>query len=443
MVTDTQTAHATLEDLIQPAGGLIGRAVQLPIQPGEPRFPIVSVSMGDIGQPLSSVARALEGRSATGTLDGAGGSFDYDEARIKAIAEGLERYSSCAYDEKQFLWATAEELGDEALDLDSIPRCSEKELAHPRCPIVAPDKRAPMRWVRGVSLLDGRLVWVPAVMVYLHIPFLSRGERIWLPISTGCAAHTSLERALAGAICEVLERDAISLTWLQQLPLPRIELDVVPGWLEPYLERNARASSGVEHLFFDATTDMGIPTVYSIQLSPRNDKLATLVMCSTELDPAAAIAKVIRESASSRIAMQAHGEPPASWDDFLHVFDGASYMGYRDRLPAFDFLVHSPHRRRLSEMPVLKSGEARQDLRTLLARLKERNMETIAIDISTDEALRVGMRVVRVIIPALQPLSFSYRARYLAHPRLYDAPRHMGYPVRSEDQINPWPQPFA
>lgn len=436
-------AAGTLESLVQPTSGLIGNVGQLTIQPGEPHFPIASSSLGDIGQPLPAVARALDGRSAAGTLDGAGGSLELSEARTRAIAEGLERYSSCAYDERQFRWATAEELGDEALDLDTLPRCSERELAHPACLLCAPDKHAPLRWVRGFSLQDGRLLWIPAVMVYLHIPYLSPGERIWLPISTGCAAHTTVEQALVGAICEVLERDAISLTWLQQLPLPRLELDELPPWLEQYMRRNARARQSVEHLFFDATTDLGVPTIYSLQLSPRDEMLAALVMCSTELDPAIAVAKVMRESASSRIAMHTPRVTPDKWDDFLHVFDGATCMGHRDHLCAFDFLVNSPKRRRLSEMRAIGSGDARQDLVNLLARLHQRDMDVFAVDISTDEALRAGMRVARVLIPALQPLSFSYRARYLAHPRLYDAPQRMGYPVHSEDKINPWPQPFA
>jgi ribosomal protein S12 methylthiotransferase accessory factor len=334
-------------------------------------------------------------------------------------------------------------LGAEALDLETLPQCSEQEMAHPNCLLRPIDKRAPLRWVRGFSLQDGRLVWIPAVMVYLHIPYLSPGERIWLPISTGCAAHTTVEQALIGAICEVLERDAISLTWLQRLPLPRLELDAVPDWLEQYIQQNERARQSVEHLFFDATTDLGVPTIYSVQFSPRDEMLATLVMCSTELDPAIAAAKVMRESASSRIAMHTPHVTPDKWDDFLHVFDGATYMGHPDRMPAFDFLVNSPNRRRLSEMQAIGTGDTRQDLVNLLARLRQRNMDVFAVDISTDEALRVGMRIVRVLIPALQPLSFSYRARYLAHPRLYDAPRRMGYPVHSEAEINPWPQPFA
>jgi ribosomal protein S12 methylthiotransferase accessory factor len=70
-------------------------------------------------------------------------------------------------------------------------------------------------------------------------------------------------------------------------------------------------------------------------------------------------------------------------------------------------------------------------------------MPVYAVDLSTDEAIRAGFRVVRVLIPSLQPLSFHYRARYLGHPRLYDAPAKMGYAVRAEGELNPWPQAFG
>ena len=246
-----------------------------------------------------------------------------------------------------------------------------------------------------------------------------------------------------GAICEVVERDAISLIWLEQLALPRIEMDSVPARLQGFLERNERASGAVRQLFFDATTDLGIPTVYSVQLSPHNQRLAALVMCSTELNPAVALAKVVSESASSRLALHRDWQPPAEWDRFSTVTDGAVYMGHPDRLSAFDFLVKSSQRRRLSEMAVLDTGDPKRNLTDLIERFRERQMDIYAVDITSDEALRAGMRVVRTIIPALQPLSFSYRARYLGHPRLYDGPQRMGYPVRSEAEVNYWPQPFA
>ncbi len=437
------TTLLNLERLAQPIGGLFSHIIQLPSAPGEPQFSTFNSSLGDVNQILTAFSPARESRLVAGSLNGSGGGLQEEEGRLKALAEGLERYSSCVYDDRQLIWATADELGDEALDLDTLPRCSEAELAHPRCPLLAPDKGAPMRWVRGVSLIDRRLVWIPAILAYLNISPLSPGERIAMPISTGCAAHISLEKALLSAMCEVIERDAISLTWLQKLPLPRIEFDVIPPRLQNYLARYERGQDQIERFFFDATTDLGVPTVYSLHLSPNNESVAALVMCSTELDPAIAVTKVMHESASSRIALQLSRTIPESWDDFIDVFHGAVYMGRRERLSAYEFLLSSPHRRRLSEMPAIGAGAARQDLAGLIQRFRERKMEALAVDLTTDEAMRAGMRVVKVIIPALQPLSFSYRARYLAHPRLYEAPRRMGYQAHTEPRLNPWPQPFA
>lgn len=431
-----------LEYVVSPLGGLVRSVQRLHGHPGEPAYSVFSAVLGDLTQVLPNVRAATQGRSTYGEIDGAGSGTDPDTAITRAIAEAVERYASCVYASEQFIWATANELGDEALDLDTVPVCSAAELAHPMCPIRVPDKDAPIRWVRGVSLMTRRPVWIPAVMVYLHIPYLSIGERFTLPISTGCATHTTVEQALVNAICEVIERDAISLTWLQQLPLPQIEFDTIPEPLVPHLERYR--NSDVKTYFFDATTDLGIPTVYSVDVSPRNPEVAALVMCATDLDPVRALTKVTREAASSRIAVQAPFHKRLDNPDlFIGVFHGAKYMGVPERLEAFNFLLQSPNRRRLSEIPVLDTGDPVRNLALLVRRLEEHGMEAFAVDLTTDEALRAGMRVVRVVIPQLQPLSFSYRARFLGHPRLYEAPRRMGYPVRSEAEINPWPQPFA
>jgi ribosomal protein S12 methylthiotransferase accessory factor len=183
--------------------------------------------------------------------------------------------------------------------------------------------------------------------------------------------------------------------------------------------------------------------VYSVDLSPHNEVLGQMVMCNTSLDPVDSVAKIIRESASSRIAMQVPREMPLSVDDFLHVFHGAAYMGGPERRADFEFLLESEAHRPFSELPVLTTGDSGRDLALLVQRLKEAGCDVIAVECTTDEARDVGFRVVRVIIPQLMPLSFTHRARYLAHPRLYEAPARMGHPVHSEAEINPHPQPFA
>ncbi|MGP4066177.1 YcaO-like family protein [Oceanobacillus sp. M65] len=410
--------------------------------PGEPDFPIKVASLGDISYAHEHIARVTLGKSIAGDLDGAGGDLREEESRIKAIAEALERYSSCIYDEKQFIWATANELGNKALDLTKVPMCSEEELAHPRVPVRKPQLDAPLRWVKGISLHTQKETWIPAIMSYLHLPAMSPGEKFWLPISTGCATHTSYEQALVNGINEVIERDAISLTWYQQLPLPHIIFDEVDQHMQNFLD-NTHTTHNIKQYIFDGTTDVGIPTVYSLQLTPHNDKLGALIMCATDLNPKNAINKVMREAASSRIAMMNRNEIPHNIDDFHGVFHGASYMAKQERLHAYDFLVNSENQVNLSQLENLEQDSPGSDLNFLLNRLEEKGFEAYAVDLTTDEAMKADMKVVRVIIPGLQPLSFSYRCRFLAHPRLYEGPRAMGYEVKSEEQINKWPQPFA
>lgn len=429
-----------LSELVSPLGGMISRVERLTSNPGEPALSVAYAKTGDLANIFDYVRMSTSGGTA-GEMDGTGSDMGPESASISALAEALERYSSAVYRPEQFIWATGRELGAEALDLDLIPRCSENELAHPKCLLRLPDKLAPIRWVRGVSLMTRKPVWIPAVMVYHYFPHMSLGERFWFPISTGCAAHTTYEQALVSGICEVVERDAISLLWLQMMALPEIDLSSLPEEAWPYIEKYRLSHVSIR--LFDATTDIGIPTAYGVILSPYNQQLATMVACSTDLDPVRAVIKVAREAVPARLALQVPRPRPESTDDFLSVFHGATYMGAPERQAAFRFLLDSEPTRSVSEMPRLESGNSGRNLELLLRQLKDKGFEAFAVDLTTDESLRVGIRVVRVIIPGLQPLSFSPRAQFLGHPRLYEAPRLMGHPSRTEANLNPNPQPFA
>jgi ribosomal protein S12 methylthiotransferase accessory factor len=435
----TTDAGPRLRDLVSPLGGLINDVSRLPVEPSSPQLAVFSASLGDV----SAVLVDQCGPECLGSLDGAGTGLDLERAEIVAVAESLERYANCVYDERQFRWATAEELaalGEDAVDLEALPRCSPTELADPQCPVVPADRTARIRWIRGLDLRTGKPAWVPATLVYIHFPS-EEAERITNPISTGSAAHPDPAVAACGALCEVIERDSISLTWLHQLALAEIEIDVAGPQLQPFLDTIAERDLTIR--LFDATTDLGIPTVYGVSIAPDHPRLHTVVSCATALDPQTAAAKAICEVVSVRIALQDDEPSAEDVEGFTGVSDGATYMCVPERASAFDFLLDSPARRRLSEMPSLATGDSTADLRLVCSRLAERGMDAYLVDLTTDEALRVGMTVVRAVVPGLQPLTFHYRARFLGSPRLYEAPARMGYPVRAEAELNAWPQPFA
>ncbi|MGO1561773.1 MAG: YcaO-like family protein [Actinomycetaceae bacterium] len=425
--------------------GLVSHVNPLAVTEGEPRFPIYSASLGNPGEVLD-VQSDWSHEAMSGNFDGAGGALDPATAAHISVAESLERYSSTSWDPGELVWATADEMGDEGIPPSSWPTCSETELADPRSNLVPSDPRIPLRWVRGWSLTEHRPVFVPGVMTYLRFPPESPAERFAHPVSTGCAAHTDPVAAVVNGILEVVERDAISLTWLQRLRHPALEVtaDDIPSEYRDFWRRGR--SSTVRTELFDATTDLGIPVIYGVQLADADPTLSQVVAATCDVDPYRAAAKLFREAASLRIALRSlsHKEDPADAvapEDTLSVIGGALLAGPPDKRHLFDFLLEGDRpTHNLADLPRHDGGSP---LPWLLDRLHARGCDVVVVDLTTDEARSVGAHVVRVVIPQLMPLSFAHRARYLGHPRLYDAPRAMGHPVHGEAEINPHPQPFA
>jgi ribosomal protein S12 methylthiotransferase accessory factor len=431
--TAPPTWPSGVDRVVSGRGGLVSstRALEPPF--GHPRLKVYSALLGDVGRLLGTHGAYQEMRpSATGR------SFDDRLARSIAVAEAIERYATCMYAGHEIVTASAAELGSAAIDLDAVPRSSARELENPRCRVPPPDRHAPMRWVESVELRSGRRVWAPAVMAFMRMHPLP-GERFWLQISTGCAAHTDIRAALAAAICEVIERDAVALTWLQRLPLPPLDPDAVPPAareIMAWCERNR-----VQTHLFDATSDLGVPTVYTVTVAPADPRIAQLVGCSTSPTIEDAVDKAVTESCVARIAVQGAGAPPDEIADFASVLDGAVYMARPERRHALDFLLEGVDAR-AKAIPRALAERPEDALDALRSTLERRGMNAYAVNLTTREAEAAGLSVVRVIIPALQPLTFRPLAQYRGHPRLFDAPAAMGHAVHAESDLNPWPQPF-
>ena len=169
-------------------------------------------------------------------------------------------------------------------------------------------------------------------------------------------------------------------------------------------------------------------------------------MCATDPEPARAAAKVLKETVAVRAAMESAAQrsrPIADPADCLGVLDGALYMSVPERAHAFSFLDPDRAPRRLSELADCTAATPAATMAGIVDRLRRLDMEAFVVDLTSDEAREVGFWVVKVLVPALQPLSFVARAQYRAHPRLYAAPAAMGLPVASESDLNPYPQPIA
>jgi ribosomal protein S12 methylthiotransferase accessory factor len=372
---------------------------------------------------------------------GHGHAFDApDHALLVALAEGAEIYSSVQLARRRQVTAAASELPGDALCPDEIPRCSDQEYANPDCPLVPFDGDARIRWTEGVDLLSGGPVWLPSVMACYRLASVSPAEMFWNSISTGCAVHSDPAEAVVHGICEVIERDAMAVLWLQRLALPPAVLERSSEQLEYLLDWSARHF--IETFLFDATTDLGVPTVYCLQIAEHDRYARQVVGCATARTIMCAAEKALTEAVLVRGGLYSSDEIPSSYKDYASVWDGARYMAQPAQQSAFAFLVEhadrrtAPHRSALPDDPV-------QALATLIRILRAKRMRAVVVDRTSADLAEAGLTSVCVVIPGLQPMSLRPLAQYRGHPRLYSAAASMGYRVLSEDELNPWPQPFA
>ncbi len=345
---------------MRPLVGVVERVERVVAEPSAPQLEIAAASLGELGHTWPGVTSA-EG--------GGGADTDPEPAWVRALVEAVERYCSLVHDERRVLRETADALGGAALDLTRLPALSQRELADPACPLRPPRGDVPIRWLPGFSLTARKPRYVPLALTHLSAA-LEPDERFALQITTGIAAHTDLAAALVAALCEVVERDAIALTWLARLRLPEIELDAVRGdALRAVLAALGRSTLRMR--FYDATTDLGVPTVYAVALLDGDPRLAQTVSCATGFDVEALLVKNVREAVPVRTTLRRAPPPPADVRDFGSLVDGALALGAPAARGAFAFLLEPERERRpLSGLSEPGPGEARAQLAFLIARLR-------------------------------------------------------------------------
>lgn len=432
-----------LRRLVSPYG-LVSHTRRIPAREGEPDF---AVHLAHIGAPSRALPHlgGVDPREDTGNADGAGTGLDAERAELVAVAEALERYSVAAWDPADMVVAPETALREEHVSPSRWASCSPTELARPGCHLAPYDPAVPIRWVRGWSLTHRRAVLVPAITVYLHMPYQTSSERFTRGVTTGAAVHTDVRQAALNGLLEVVERDAIALVWLQRLRLPEVVVD--PAVLDAPTAEHHRVGTATDLRLrvLDATTDLGVPVLYGVQLADADPHLAQVVAATCDIDPRAALRKLHRELASLRVALTGYlaahaGRAPAP--DRVSVVGGAVHNAVRERRGVFDFLLDGPRAtRRLDDLPTVPA--AADALDTVVGRLAARGAEVVVVDVTTDEARQVGMTAVKVLVPEALPVSFVHAERYLATPRLYTAPVAMGHPSAAEADLNPEHQPFA
>ncbi|MEV5986993.1 TOMM precursor leader peptide-binding protein [Streptomyces sp. NPDC052051] len=413
----------------------------------------------DVTSPTTApVAGSVFMRGYAGLTDvtWSGQANSFARSRDLAFLEGLERYAGTHRRHRApVLTASFDELGDRALDPRTCGLYGPRTYAED--PMVEPfDPARPLPWVTGWSLRDERPVLVPARLVYYSAG--TREDNFVFECSNGCATGGTAEEAILFGLLELIERDAFLLGWYGGLPLPEIDLESVR---DPRIRAMlARAElQGYDVHVFDNRVDLPLPVVTGLAVR-RDDGPGTLAFAAgASFDPETAVESAVSEILTyiphlPRQVAERPAELAAMAEDFdlvKRLPDHAALFG----LPAMREHAHSylaPPR--VAPLPDLfadwdkrrpRTGDLLDDLLLLRDVLTDAGCDVIAVDQTTPEQHRMGLRTVATLAPGLLPIDFGWlRQRALHMPRLRTAPHRAGLvpaPLAEED-LRRVPHPF-
>jgi ribosomal protein S12 methylthiotransferase accessory factor len=125
------------------------------------------------------------------------------------------------------------------------------------------DPDSAMLWIEGYDLLQRENIWMPHQMVHLDCSIGPLpGDGCFSATSTGLASGNHLPEAIVHGICEVIERDAVTLWRLQsaaERDRSRIDLATVCD-NDCQLALGRIFDAGLFPAIWNATSDLGVPT---------------------------------------------------------------------------------------------------------------------------------------------------------------------------------------
>jgi ribosomal protein S12 methylthiotransferase accessory factor len=324
------------------------------------------------------------------------------------MMEAIERYSAEVLCQK-LVTGTYDEVNRHAETLDPI--LVQRYFTVPY------DKGMVFDWVYGTDLLSGSSLLVPAQLA--GFPWFGHGCRISLQSTNGLASGNIMDEAIAHALAEVIERDALTLAVVKTQIVPgiqqwihstfrscqeKIPVDNIPSSfsppddiqtdiLQPPLETlvNLVSRTGARFWLKDITSDLNIPSFAAgILQEIQPGKNFVGVGFGTHPDRTIAAARAITEAVLGR-AVQVQG----AREHMMKTYEDDSHgdspgMWWKD----------SNHAKPLSCLQSFEHDDILDDNLLMLDRLKRRGVShVIAVDLTHE---RLGIPVVRLIVPELE-----------------------------------------
>jgi len=359
---------------------------------------------------LANVADTSGFSDASALRQAAGVAVDWNEAFMKALGEGLERYSAGVYRTGEFETGTATDFESAVSPSAFVTDESSDE---------APGEDDEIGWLTGRNLETGGAVMLPAEFAVFPPP----EKRYRPPITSGLGLGNGGVEALLSGLYEVVERDALMISWYSTYE--PLELSVAD---EAYETMVARArSEGLTVTPLLVTQDVDVPVV---AVAVQGDQFPRLAFGSgAHLDARRAARAGLAEALQNWVELRSMGPGEADGADGAI---GAYAESPGDVSPFAD-----PD----GEVPAsslgpdeLPAGEAHLD--AVVERLGDAGLDAYGVRMTPRDVETVGFEAVRALLPAAQPLFFD--DPYFGD-RAESVPEGMGFEPRLDRPHHPFP----
>ena len=226
-------------------------------------------------------------------------------------------------------------------------------------------------------------------------------------------------------ICEIVERDGFMIHYLNKLKSQKVNIDKADN---PGIKKivNLLQRYKFEYYIINLTTDLCIPSIAAIIVDKTGEGPAVSVGLKAGFDINDLIISSIEEALMLR-----------SWirDKFFYltpqynskkiirdVYDRAYYWLKEDKLKYLGFWLNSKNLIEIRDLEY--KSENKNKFEEIIKLIKAKKMDIIYIDISSKKFRKYGYKIVKVIIPQMQPL-------YLYYPQI-DFTTTTGYEIMDE-----------
>jgi YcaO-like protein with predicted kinase domain len=255
----------------------------------------------------------------------------------------------------------------------------------------------PILWIEAVDLVSDERLWLPYEIVHANYTHpLPTGTGCFIASTNGLASGNHPLEAICHAICEVIERDAISL-WYQRdkraRDATRIDLDSIDdAACRTVLDRIRQSGFGVA--VWEATSDLGVPAFDCLIVDERAEGGHSGGGAGCHPVAEIALLRALTEAVQVRNTYVTGSRDDLPPDDYAPA--GQADKRERIRLRT----MSSGPSRNFHAVPSYRFETFAEECRWLLARLAAVGCpQVLVVDLTRPE---IGVPVLRVVIPGLE-----------------------------------------